>query len=42
MPITYLAKLCKYLDISSDYIIGLTDEELSCPKNKGAVGKLNE
>ena len=24
-------------DISSDYIIGLTDEELSCPKNKLGV-----
>lgn len=37
MPITYLAKICEYLDISSDYIIGLTDEELSCPKNKLGV-----
>jgi transcriptional regulator with XRE-family HTH domain len=26
MPITYLAKLCKILDVSADYIIGLTDE----------------
>jgi transcriptional regulator with XRE-family HTH domain len=26
MPITYLAELCKILDVSADYIIGLTDE----------------
>lgn len=25
MPITYLAEICKVLDISADYIIGLTD-----------------
>ncbi len=34
MPITYLPKICEYLDISADYILGLTDEELNCPKNK--------
>ena len=26
MPITYLYKICKELDISADYILGLTDE----------------
>ena len=25
MPITYLPKICKYLDVSADYIIGLSD-----------------
>lgn len=36
MPISYLAKICKYLNISSDYIIGLTDEmkPISNIKNK--------
>ena len=29
MPITYLKKICEYLDISADYIIGLTDEQKS-------------
>lgn len=37
MPITYLAKICEYLDISSDYIIGLTSEELPCPKSKTRI-----
>ncbi len=26
MPITYLPKICKFLNVSSDYILGLTDE----------------
>lgn len=26
MPITYLPKICKYLNVSSDYILGLTNE----------------
>ncbi len=26
MPITYLIKICKYLNISADYILGFTDE----------------
>lgn len=26
MPVTYLIKICKYLNISADYILGLTDE----------------
>lgn len=34
MPVTYLAKICSYLDVSADYVIGLTDEMLSCPKQK--------
>ncbi len=29
MPITYLAKICKYFDVSADYILGLTDEMIS-------------
>ena len=26
MPITYLIEICKFLDISADYILGLNDE----------------
>jgi transcriptional regulator with XRE-family HTH domain len=26
MPITYLPELCRILDVSADYLIGLTDE----------------
>lgn len=26
MPIIYLAKICEYLDVSADYIVGLTNE----------------
>ena len=29
MPITYLPKICEYLDISADYLLGLTDEMIS-------------
>lgn len=25
MPVTYLLKICKILDVSADYILGLTD-----------------
>lgn len=25
MPVTYLPKICKYLNISADYILGLSD-----------------
>lgn len=34
MPITYLPKICEYLDISADYILGLIDEMISYKKNK--------
>lgn len=34
MPITYLGKICIYLNVSADYIIGLTNEMLPCPKQK--------
>lgn len=34
MPITYLAKICIYLNVSANYIIGLTNEMLPCPKQK--------
>ena len=27
MPVIYLPKICEYLNISADYILGLTDEE---------------
>lgn len=27
MPVTYLPKICKYLNISADYILGLIEEE---------------
>ena len=26
MPITYLPKICEYLNVSADYILGLTDD----------------
>lgn len=29
MPIIYLKKICEYLDVSSDYIIGLKNEPKS-------------
>ena len=29
MPITYLPKICEYLDISADYLQDLTDEMIS-------------
>ena len=32
MPVTYLKKICEYLDVSADYIIGLTDERKSYKK----------
>lgn len=27
MPITYLKKICKYLNVTSDYLIGLEEEK---------------
>ena len=35
MPITYLSKICEYLDVSADYILGLTDEMISYKKKQG-------
>ena len=32
MPITYLPKICEYLDISADYILGLIDEMITYKK----------
>ena len=32
MPITYLPKICQYLDVSADYILGLIDEMISYKK----------
>ena len=26
MPVTHLVNICKYLNVSADYILGLTDE----------------
>ena len=26
MPVTHLANICKYLNVSADYILGLTNE----------------
>ena len=27
IPINYLTKICQYLDVSSDYILGINDKE---------------
>lgn len=32
MPITYLPKICKILNISSDYILGLTNKKEPYPR----------
>ena len=32
MPITYLPKICEYLDVSADYILGLTDDMIRIRK----------
>lgn len=37
MPITYLANICRVLNISADYIIGLTDEMKSYKKEEKVV-----
>lgn len=34
MPITYLANICKILDVSADYILGLTDLMVSYKKEE--------
>lgn len=40
MPITYLAKICEYLDVSADYIIGLKDEMISYKEKELKVEKV--
>lgn len=32
MPVTYLPKICKILNVSSDYILGLTNKKEPYPK----------
>lgn len=32
MPVTYLPKICKILNVSSDYILGLTSKKEPYPK----------
>lgn len=32
MPVTYLAEICKYLDVSADYLLGLSDEMVTYTK----------
>lgn len=32
MPVTYLPKICKILNVSSDYILGLTKKKMPYPK----------
>ena len=39
MPITYLKKICQCLDVSSDYIIGLTNEKKPYPRSKNILEK---
>ena len=35
MPVTYLPKICEYLNVSADYILGLSEEkEINKPKEK--------
>ena len=35
MPVTYLPKICKYLGVSADYILGLKEtEEIEIEKEK--------
>ena len=33
MPITHLASICRVLDVSADYILGLSDEATSLKNN---------
>ncbi len=33
MPITYIKDICKILDISADYLLGLTETKKNYPKN---------
>lgn len=34
MPVTYLANICRILDVSADYILGLTDSMVSYKKEE--------
>ncbi len=34
MPVIYLAPICKYLDISADYLLGLINEPISLSKKE--------
>ena len=34
MPVTYLAKICKYFNVSADYILGLIDDMKPLEKEK--------
>lgn len=34
MPVTYLYLICKYLNVSADYVIGLTEEMSECPSRE--------
>ena len=34
MPVTYLPKICKILNVSADYILGLTDNPNTQSKTK--------
>jgi len=34
MPVTYLTQICKFLNVSSDYILGLSDEPQISTKRK--------
>lgn len=35
MPVTYLPEICKYLNVSADYILGLSDlKEIQTSKEK--------
>ena len=32
LPIEHLIKLCKFYDVSADYILGFTNEKIKMPK----------
>lgn len=34
MPVTYLANICRILDVSADYILGLSDTMISYKKDE--------